>query len=53
MPNNVGIDQIRRNLCERAISRWDANLAIPKTELSFGICDSDRIFATKAAPVLP
>jgi hypothetical protein len=50
---NVVIDQMLRDVCERAISRWDANLAITKAELFFGICDSDRIFGTKTAPVLP
>lgn len=51
MRNNVVIGQIRGDVCERAIRRWDANLAITKTELSFGVCDSDRIFATEMAPV--
>ena len=51
MFNNVVIDQIRGDVCERAISRWGANLAITKTEVSFGVCDSDRIFATEMAPV--
>ena len=51
MRNNVVIDQIWGDVCERAPSLWDANLAITKTELPFGVCDSDGIFATEMAPV--
>ena len=51
MRNNVVIDQVRGDVCERVISRWDANLAITTTELSFGVCNSDRMFATEMVPV--
>src|SRR5215469_641925 len=51
MRNHVVIDQARSDVCERAICRWDANLAITQVELPFGVCNSDVVFLTEIAPV--